>query len=239
MNRAKETNDSKAKINSYEDNMEQMINKFYDVVFRGKAAAWTAIFTCVLAVFSYLLLKVSDSANKLSIEIEAASVSSIGPGVIKIANPDGKTLKGYNIVFTWVNSGNSPTRTAELQSNIYMGTDSPGKGLDFNQLPQNRIVTAVIAPKSGIQTGPGFISVQDLEDVQQAKKHMFFWGWAVYRDRFSTTPRLSEYCFNVEGAIWTKANHTDFAGETTVLNTPCSVHFCFNEECEDYSTRTK
>jgi hypothetical protein len=216
-----------------------IMSQIYDKLFKGKAAAWTAAFTAVLAVFSYLLLKISDSANQLSIATQAASVSSIGPAVVKVPNLDGKTLKGYNIVFTWVNSGSTPTRTAELSSNVYMGTSSPGPGLDFNQLPQSRIVTAVIAPHSGLQTEPHLITAQDLEDVQEGRKHMFFWGWAVYRDRFSTTPRLSEYCFDVEGAVWTKKKHEDFTGEVTLLNTPCPVHFCFNEECEDYNSRTK
>ena len=137
-----------------------IIGKLYDKAFRDKAAAWTAAFTMVLAVFTYLLWKVSNDANQLSIVTQAASVSSIGPGVVKLPNPDGKTLRGYNVIFSWVNSGSSPTRTAELQSNIYMGTASPSKGLDFNQLPQERIITAVIAPHSAIQTKPGFISTQ-------------------------------------------------------------------------------
>jgi hypothetical protein len=111
--------------------------------------------------------------------------------------------------------------------------------MDFNQLPQERITTAVIAPKSGIQLAPGFISMQDVEDVQLGKKHMFFWGWAVYQDGINTNPRLSEYCFNVEGATFSKIDHADFTGETLLGTTPCGVHFCFNEDCEDYRNRTK
>ncbi|MGB8579807.1 MAG: hypothetical protein WCD47_03235 [Candidatus Sulfotelmatobacter sp.] len=222
-----------------EENFNPMLTQIYDFLFRDKAAAWTAIFTCVLAIFSYLLWKVSDSANDVSVATQAASVSSIGPGLQKIANPDGKTLRGYTVVFTWVNSGNTPTRTAELQSNVYVGTESPTKGLDFNQLPQARITTAVIAPHAAIQTSPDPISLADLEDVQNGKKHMFFWGWAVYHDQFSPAARLSEYCFDVEGATWTKPDHTDFTGDMQIINSPCGTHFCFNEECEDYKTRTK
>ncbi len=221
------------------ENPSHMLTNVYNFLFKDRAAAWTAIFTFVLAIFSYLLWQVSNDANQLAVATQAASVSSMGPSIVKTAGVDGKALKGYNIIFSWVNSGNTPTRTAEMQSNVYIGTASPGKGLDFSQLPQDRIVTAVIAPKFAIQTAPVFVTLQDVEDVQQGKKHMFFWGWAVYHDSFSPAPRLSEYCFDVEGATWTKSDHADFTGETQFINTPCSAHFCFNDECEDYKARTK
>jgi hypothetical protein len=216
-----------------------MLSKIYNKLFANKAGAWTAVFTCVLAIFSYLLWQVSQDADRTSVATQAASVSSLGPGIAKIPNPDGKTLKGYNIFFTWINNGTTPTRTATLSANIYTGVATATKDLDFSQLPQDRVVTAVLGPKAGIQMSPGFISVQDLEDVQDGRRHMFFWGWTVYRDIFSSTPRLSEYCFNVEGAIWTKAKHDDVSGDVQLISNPCGVHFCFNEECEDYTTRTK
>src|SRR5579863_10467509 len=98
-----EQQDGETKVKDDEERMRQTVQQFYNFVFRGKAAVWTAIFTCVLAVFSYLLWQVSDSANRLAIATEAATLSSAGPGIIKQANPDGKTLKGWTIAFTWIN----------------------------------------------------------------------------------------------------------------------------------------
>jgi hypothetical protein len=222
-----------------QESLTPMLRRIYEIVFKGKSAAWTAIFTCVLCVFSYLLYEVSDAANRLSIATQAASLSAIGPALVKQANPDGKTLKGWSVIVTWINSGSTATKTATMQSNVYIGVTSPTKGLDFNQLPQDRIVTAVIAPKSGLSVNPGFISLQDIEDVTAGKKHAFLWGWAVYRDGFNSSPRLSEYCLNIEGSSFPKADHTDFTKDASIITNPCGVHFCFNEECEDYAGRTK
>lgn len=173
------------------ENVNSMLKSIYNRLFDGKAGAWTAAFTCVLAVFSYLLWQVSRDANNTSTATQAASVSSFGPGIVKVPNADGKTLKGYNIFFNWANSGTTPTKSTVMQANVSMGSSSPSKGFDFSTLQQSSSVTAVLGPKAGIQVPPNFVSI---EDVQQGKKHMFFWGWVVYHDIFSDTPRLSEYC---------------------------------------------
>jgi hypothetical protein len=233
-----QTQTADTRENKQEDNTP-MLGQIYNRLFEGKAAAWTAIFTCVLAVFSYLLWEVSKEANNTSAATQAASVSSFGPSLVKVTNADGKTLKGYNIFFTWINNGTTPTRSALMQANVSVGQDRPSKGLDFSSLPQSQSLTAVLGPRAGIQMPPAFISTEDVESVQDGKKHMFFWGWAVYHDVFSSTARLSEYCFDVQGATWTKADHNDATGDLSLATPPCGVHFCFNEECEDYQSRTK
>lgn len=222
-----------------ENDKSMNIHALYDRLFARKAGAWTAIFTFVLAIFSYLLWQVSKDANNTSAATQAASLSSFGPAMLKVPSADGKTLRGYNIFFTWVNNGTTPTKSTTMQANVSVGPATPTKGLDFSTLPQAQILTAVLGPKAGIQMTPTFVSLEDFEDVQQGRKHMFFWGWAVYHDVFSDAARLSEYCFDVQGANWTKPDHTDPTGDVTLSNPPCGVHFCFNEECEDYKTRTK
>jgi hypothetical protein len=220
-------------------NMNGNLTKAYDLLFKDKAAVWTALFTCILAIFTYLLYQVSKTANDTSTATQAALVSSFGPSLSKVLSDDGKTLKGYNAVFTWVNNGTTPSKSTLMQSNVTVGRDLPTRSLDFSSLPQSKIMSGVIGPKAGIQVQPSFISLKDFEDVAQERTHMFMWGWATYKDVFSNTPRLSEYCFDVQGANWTKPNHADPTTDMTIINPPCGVHFCFNEECEDYSTRTK
>jgi len=116
--------------------MAQTLRNLYEVGFKDKAGFWTALFTGVLCVFSYFLWQVNDATNRLAIATQAASVSASGPALIKQANSDGKTLKGWNVYLTWINSGSTATRTVTLQSNVYTGTATPTKGLDFNQLPK-------------------------------------------------------------------------------------------------------
>jgi len=238
--KTKETTESQTETKpGDEEGMESMHGKIYNVLFEDKAAVWTAIFTCVLAVFSYLLWDVSKEANNTSTATQAASVSSVGPFITKVPSDDGKKLKGYNVVFTWANSGTTPTRAVVMQSNITIGSQVPSKELDFNKLQQSKSLTAVLGPKAGLQTPANYVALEDIEHVVQGKTHMFFWGWAVYKDIFSETPRLSEYCYDIQGAVWTKPDHADPATDMTLDNPPCGVHFCFNEECEDYKARTK
>lgn len=229
----KQGSERKANANS------NILRSSYNKAFRNKAGAWTAFFTCVLSLFSYLLWNVTEVANQTAQATQAASLSSFGPAVAKIPSEDGKTLKGYNFFFTWVNNGTTPSRTATMQANVEVGSILPTKELDFNNLQQSKITVAVLGPKAGIQMPPNFVSLEDMEDIAQNKKHMFLWGWAVYHDIFSGTSRLSEYCFDVQNVNWTKPRHSALATDITITDPPCGVHFCFNEECEDYKTRTK
>lgn len=184
-----------------ENDRSMDIHALYDRLFARKAGAWTAIFTFVLAIFSYLLWQVSRDANNTATATQAASLSSAGPGMVKIPNADGKTLKGYQIVVGWVNNGTTPTKTAVMQSNVSIGHIVPSKDLDFNTLQQSPSLTAVLGPHAGLQMTPNFVLMEDFEDVQQGRKHMFFWGWVTYKDVFSDTPRLSEYCLDVRPSL--------------------------------------
>jgi hypothetical protein len=84
------------------------------------------------------------------------------------------------------------------------------------------------------------ISSEDLEKVAEGKKHLFVWGWTTYRDIFTGTPkRLSEFCTEVVSITWTKPDHTDAASDINTVNPPCPTHNCYDEDCVDYSSRTK
>ena len=64
--------------------MKQALKKFYDTVFRGKAAMWTACFTGVLGVFSYLLWQANDISNQTAIATQRAFITFNGLYLEKI-----------------------------------------------------------------------------------------------------------------------------------------------------------
>ncbi|MFI5090636.1 MAG: hypothetical protein ACHP7P_11310 [Terriglobales bacterium] len=216
-----------------------MLAELYDKFVAGKAAAWTAIFTCVLCVFSALLWQVSRDANRASVATQRAFLNYGQLPPMKV--PNGTILKGTSWSFIWANSGTTPTKKAVMQSNVYIGQESLQPGLDFDRLPQSERISFALGPKGAIQMKPVSVSVQDLEDLEAGRKHIFFWGWTSYRDIFSDTPdRLSEFCVELTNVVWPKASdHTDLTGDVNFLNPPCKTHNCYDEECEDYKARTK
>lgn len=214
--------------------------RFYSRFFEGKAAAWTAGATVAMVIFSSLLWRVSREANQTNIATQRASMSSLGPAVTKVPSADGKTTKGYNFYFTWANSGTTPTKDAVMQSSISLGNYTLDAGTDFSKLPQGETRNFALGPKAAIQMEPTYVSLEDLEAVDQRKKHLFFWGWTRYHDIFPGTPmRLTEFCFEVVSVTWSKPDHADFSADMSMLNPTCKVHFCFDDACEDYEQHNK
>lgn len=222
-----------------EHNKPMASNDLYARLFVGKAAAWTAIFTCFLVIFSGLLWKVASDANDSSVVNQRAFASGTSPQLTKqIAN--GK-LTGVNVTALIINSGNTPAKSGISESNIYVGVEEPRDGLNFDNLPQAQRNQFVLGPHGVLQLQPVPLSNGDMESLADNKTHVFYWGWATYHDIFPGTPvRLTEWCYSFNNPIWSKPDHTDTTTDVTSVNTPtCSTHNCYDEDCADYKERTK
>ncbi len=215
-----------------------MFKKFLNRFFFGKSGAWTAIFTFVLMVFSGLLWKVNDKATETSIASQRAFVSASGPVIMKDIR--GRKWVAVSVYYLWSNSGTTPAKNEASEWNMSLGPTIPGKGLDFDNLPQSERLSLVLGPKAGFQLPPVYLSTEDLEMVAEGKKHLFFWGWTTYRDIFSgTSVHLSEFCTDITSATWTMPDHTNPTADWKTTSPPCPVHNCYDQDCEDYSTRTR
>lgn len=206
--------------------------------FIGKSGAWTAVFTLLLTVFSALLYRVSDKANETSVATQRAFVSFLGPVFVK--DVQGKKLMGINVYYAWSNSGTTPAKDEVSEWNMSLGETQPEKGLNFDNLPQNQRLQLVLGPKATFQLNPVYLTVRDLEMISEGKLHLFFWGWTTYRDIFGGTPvRLSEFCTDITSASWTMPDHTNPLVDFKTISPPCPVHNCYDQDCEDYSSRAK
>jgi hypothetical protein len=125
-------------------------------VFSKRVAIFTLIFNFLLVIFSGLLWKVSRDANDTNVATQRASISSSGPAIAKIANTDGKTLKGVTFFYSLVNSGTTPARTAVAESNVRLGRATPQRGVNFDDLPQAERLSFVLGPKGLMQLAPIF-----------------------------------------------------------------------------------
>jgi hypothetical protein len=220
------------------------MSKLYDAFFKNKAAAWTAIFTCVLAVFSWLLLEANIDANKTSTATQRAFVTYVTMYLEPVINggviPTGPhpSVTNYRLHLPMINSGTTPTKYSTYEMAVAVQDFAPSEGTDFDALQQAQRYPFVFGPKQTYDGLGDAISVSDIEALRDNKKHAFFWGWIVYRDIFERTPiHLSEFCFNVTNPRWSKPNHTDPTAQMLVTTLPCQTHNCYDEDCKDYSKR--
>jgi len=197
------------------------------------------ISTILLVVFNCLLWRVSSDANKATVQIQRAFLTSSGPIILNNPLVEDKPLIGFTANMLWTNSGTTPTTTAIVQANIAIVSES-SQFANFDTLPQSSKKTIVIGPKAIVPTDSTAISIKDLEAIAQGAKHGFFWGWAVYRDIFPDTPmRLSEFCIDFNDPKWTKKDHTDRNGNMVVDTPACPVHNCYDEHCRDYTAKVQ
>lgn len=216
----------------------------YNKLFDGKAAAWTAIFTCVLAVFSWLLLEANNQANNTSIATQRAFITFSGPYLEKVV--ENNIVTGYRIHMPISNGGSTATKRSEYELAIAQEDYLPDEGTNFDALPQSQRRQYVFGPRQAYDPEGTFISLSDFEALSQSGKHTFIWGWVEYRDIFSDTPvHLSEYCLILTNPQFFSLNspkppssHSDPTTEAKMTNMPCETHYCYDKECTDYSKRT-
>jgi hypothetical protein len=218
------------------ENLSQMSSRFYDTFFRDKAAAWTAVFTCVLAVFSYLLWQANTQANETSIATQRAFITFSGPYLEKLV--ENNVLTGYRIHIPMLDGGTTAAKV-EFEESAAVQDAIPGDQTNFDALTQSERSHYVFGPKQTYDPQGAVLTVSDFEAIEKGK-HTFVWGWAVYRDTFpGTETHLSEYCLAFSNPKWSKPNHSDPTVDILVTNLPCQAHYCYEHDCKDYDERVQ
>lgn len=239
-----------------EDNLERenqidMIQKIL-----GSAAFWTAVFTGLLCIFTYLLYDVSKEATNASKEQARAVVSFGGFAVGPVMTGLDGVWTGQQFQVNWFNNGVLPAKGASFQHNARPFFDDLSKTYDF---PLNSDKIQGIVPPKGQFTSNITIPRSALEDNWHGKARIFVWGTAVYKDGFVDDPvRLSEFCTEIYQVTVgytsappqpTKENphpkppaigdpNTGIAGLSWRA---CNrgAHSCYDEDCADYSEQVK
>jgi hypothetical protein len=145
-------------------------------------------------------------------------------------------ITSFSLRFSWDNSGTTPAihvrshisyepMTSELPANFSFPDRWPPKGRRVN-------TPTMIAPRGGIDAIVGPISIDDFRLMKSQNVHLYFWGWARYRDVFSGTPEhLTEMCYEL-----TDFNGDLFSTKPVMLEpilTSCNVHNCYDDECKN------
>ena len=222
-----------------QERRHNILRKLFNAIFVGRSGAWVAIFNCLIVVFNLMLVGAMRQGNLTSIATQRAIVSLLGiPPLKRVTGHAPNTLAGYLLHAPIVNSGATPTAYATSEISLAVQEGAPTDFTDFDSLPHSERHSYVIGPKQTFDGPPLFVSLRDLEAVDRGTKHIYVWGWVVYRDMFGSTPiRLTEFCTSITNPTLSKSSHSDQAGELKVDTVPCGVHSCYDEYCQDYSKR--
>lgn len=204
------------------------------------AGGWTAIFTAVLTIVAVLQWLAYREANELNAANQRATINVSGPAFGQVPSPDGKSTEGWMFQYGWNNSGRLPAKRVASQITFSLGDQRPVEGLNFATLGTGKTIQSVIGPSGGFQPPQIEMSVSDLKDVAEGKKHLFFWGWAIYDDGIPGTPRrLTEFCNDVTSLQFSNPDMSSLSTRVEANWPPCPVHNCYDEQCNDYNEITK
>jgi hypothetical protein len=205
---------------------------------------WTAIFTGIVAVFTYQLVKVTGKVDETTRSTQRAFVNfqSIN-GVQKMLSDDAqKKWVREQFSAIWVNSGTTPATNGAASIN-YDSRPHDARGLEENfDFPDGDRKNFVIGPK-GTGSVPMPVTITALDSVRLAQARLFMWGWVTYNDIFPGSPRhLSEFCVELTKIIPIDPASPDFADPTSEFvwqTSDCKMHNCYDRDCSDYDQKTK
>jgi hypothetical protein len=214
------------------DGDQQLQAKAYEWVWGWltSAAFWTAAFTGILTLSTYLLWReterLAEGGERQNAIINRAFVFHKQYAFIDIHDTNG-TVVARDVVHTWENSGNTPavrvTSHISWQSLLAVLPDNfsyPDLG-DRDAAPDK-----MIGPKASIYSDPIRIRQDILNAVAEESVHLFMWGWTEYNDAFDPNVRhRTEFCFKIWASV-----HPD-GKQATIGFRHWGVHNGYDETC--------
>jgi hypothetical protein len=210
-----------------------------------------AFFTLVIMVSSIVYTvyakrqwKVMRESNKITrdslISVQRAFVAFSQIKYNRFDNPI-PTGEQWTFDGEFINSGTTPA----IQAVQRFVVDELPNGLsedrfagDFSEQKSN---VGTVGPKAPYTVGPALkadsfvfgqpVDLKHPERIRPLKieRHIYFWGWAAYRDIFPDTPRhLTEFCAVLNGISVSRS------GQIQLTFVKCPEHNCTDEYCNDY-----
>jgi hypothetical protein len=216
---------------------------------RRNSSVVIALFTIVIAfVGAIQAIIYSSQVNIIRQQLIASvrpyvSFPALGSNVPGIYQ--GK-VTSQRVQVRWENGGGSPTVDGRASYGHTL-TFGMAEVTDFTK-PDFSDVPFVAGPKS---TGNLLVDVplNALDGVEKKKNRAFLWGWLVYRDTFKDTPKhLTEFCIEIRDVIATAEISSDLTKPPdlsdpktrfTLDPATCPQHNCYDENCSDYTEKTK
>jgi hypothetical protein len=98
---------------------------------------------------------------------------------------------------TWVNSGSTPTRRLQINTNWKAAHGELRPEIDINYVkpPDGQF----LGPGAKVQAGTVVVPMRDIQAALEERLQIFVWGRAVYEDMFEgTKPHFFDFCHRVE-----------------------------------------
>ncbi len=140
---------------------------------------------------------------------------------------DSEQVKSWVFAVPIRNSGATPT--SGFKDRVFAKAQDKPISDDFSFQDFEQGERAVIGPHDQItyQTREP-ISSADMMMSEHGVRHVYLYGWALYRDVFKAT-HVTKFCYEEHAEVgdWTRAKSTDRVGRATL----CPIHNCTDEDC--------
>ena len=162
----------------------------------------TAIATLIIACFTFLLLIVAHTQNRLIRTIERAFVFVKTPESRNIFD-ELNLLRSVNFGVVWENAGTTPTKQMTVEINVTPVEDANNFVYGDHTDTATIIQRTVLGPKAevfiGASHGTGQVEQVAISPVVHKEKYLFLWGECDYEDIFGGR-HCTEFCFEVKVA---------------------------------------
>jgi hypothetical protein len=200
------------------------------------AALITAIYT-VFAILQWSAMRESNKINREALQSVQRAFVTFSPSldtIIRIT-PQTNRANFWDFTIPIENSGVTPTRGMTGHADIWTGHDKMPDDFTFPDTGNSPPQLLVLGPKGKTALGPIGVTPDIIEALESVPKggswHLYFYGWAKYRDIFEGTPEhVTKFCYEL----------TSISGDPWMPKKPdlysyfiaCPRHNCTDEECK-------
>jgi hypothetical protein len=196
---------------------------------------WAAIFTALLAYFSYLLYQVSRTADETQRAIQRAFVYPAPVTVVRIFNPTSHRIDSMQFIFGWRNSGVTPTK--HMSSHVSWQQGPLPRTFNYPDIWNNgepHVATLTfICPKGETSMAPVPVPLSIIQQLQY-QTYIYFWGWAKYQDVFPRSANhITKFCYELIGFLGNPFSAGPSESVYPRFNN-CTANNCADDECENH-----
>jgi hypothetical protein len=144
--------------------------------------------------------------------------------VDKIVDPTRSRVLQFRFLPQWENSGTTPTKKLHSHVNWYCQPTTLTKGFWFLPIGDLTPHEYVLGPKVIIGSVTLDVPIEYLRNVRYDEAHLYFYGWAIYRDIFSDTPEhRTRFCYKL----------VVMSGDLDSVESPIVIGFSVHSEHND------
>jgi hypothetical protein len=162
--------------------------------------------------------------------VQRAFISTPSFDANRLTAPGTSKMDGsMRFAFAWENGGTTPTKDMTMHISERWFPNPLPKDFDFADYPKGSVpLKMFVGPKASARSIPNFVSAHDIVAIHNHSGHLYFWGWARYKDVFPNTPEhVTRFCWEL-----TDVNGELGSGPINLQTAQCSRGNCWDDECK-------